>query len=842
MAATAVTPRRRIIERPRLTRLLDENPARIKLLVAPAGYGKTTLAQQWLADPRRRDVWYRAGAAAADIAALAAGIAAAAAEIVPGAGKRMRERLRAAGHAEDVEALAELLVEDVQAWPADAWLAIDDYHFAMDSAASERFIDRIVQDTALQMLVTSRRRPTWATARRILYGEIQELERRQLAMEVDEAKRVIGRDDADVAALLEGAQGWPAVIGLAASAPQVAPPNEGLPPALYDYFAEELYQRLAPELQTALCKLCVAPVITPELQRLLFGGDPAQVEAALGLGFLHEQDGTYAVHPLLRAFLEPKLAALGRDQLVGLGELVIDHLISTGAWDDAYDVIDRLRLPGRLEPLVSSAIEDIIDSGRITTLAQWLDFAARHHVTAPVLDLAEAELAFRQGRYGTAAALASNAARNAEQAPDYGAPLRARILLRAGQSALLDSREAEALDHFRAARAMAPTGSLAREALIGEFFSLVDLGLDEADSLLAELDVVASHGPEDLVRMSCARLLYGERRGGLVDALERAHDVYPLLDKITDPVITTSFQNSYGQSLALTGHYERALRIADEAASEAKEYRLDFVLSHAAILRALAAVGLRDTATALSGIAEAEQSSADPHICTAAAILRARLSLLRGDAEAALGILRRPLDRLPSDAMHAEYLASRGLAAAAAGDHRLSAAACEHVLLNPRFARGGTTTAMLVMAATGLRETSNRSRGADDAITFAFQGGRLDEFVVVYRAFPQLLGLALASPDHRDAVIALIGRANDSKLGRRFGLELTTPLAGPLGRLTAREQEVLALIAQGLTNKEIAGSLVISEATVKVHVRHVLEKLGAATRTEAASRLAGLPA
>ncbi|HEY7729774.1 MAG TPA: hypothetical protein VH950_02620, partial [Gaiellaceae bacterium] len=92
MAATAVATRRRIIPRPRLTRLLDENPARIKLLVAPAGYGKTTLAQQWLSDPARRDVWYRGGPASADVAALAAGIAIAASEIVPDAGRRMRQR------------------------------------------------------------------------------------------------------------------------------------------------------------------------------------------------------------------------------------------------------------------------------------------------------------------------------------------------------------------------------------------------------------------------------------------------------------------------------------------------------------------------------------------------------------------------------------------------------------------------------------------------------------------------------------------------------------------------------------------------------------------------------
>ena len=49
---------RHIIERPRLTRLLDETTARVIMLVAPAGYGKTTLARQWLA--KRPHVWYAA--------------------------------------------------------------------------------------------------------------------------------------------------------------------------------------------------------------------------------------------------------------------------------------------------------------------------------------------------------------------------------------------------------------------------------------------------------------------------------------------------------------------------------------------------------------------------------------------------------------------------------------------------------------------------------------------------------------------------------------------------------------------------------------------------------------
>jgi DNA-binding NarL/FixJ family response regulator len=51
--------------------------------------------------------------------------------------------------------------------------------------------------------------------------------------------------------------------------------------------------------------------------------------------------------------------------------------------------------------------------------------------------------------------------------------------------------------------------------------------------------------------------------------------------------------------------------------------------------------------------------------------------------------------------------------------------------------------------------------------------------------------------------------------------------------LTEREMEVLKLLAQGKTNKEIAAALVISERTVKFHVGSILSKLGAGNRTEA---------
>ncbi|MEU6069264.1 MULTISPECIES: response regulator transcription factor [Streptomyces] len=86
-------------------------------------------------------------------------------------------------------------------------------------------------------------------------------------------------------------------------------------------------------------------------------------------------------------------------------------------------------------------------------------------------------------------------------------------------------------------------------------------------------------------------------------------------------------------------------------------------------------------------------------------------------------------------------------------------------------------------------------------------------------------GDALLAPGITRRLIAEFSRLDGSR---------RAPLKQRVGDLTERETEVLALIAQGLSNAEIAERLVVAEQTVKTHVGRILVKLGLRDRTQAA--------
>lgn len=73
----------------------------------------------------------------------------------------------------------------------------------------------------------------------------------------------------------------------------------------------------------------------------------------------------------------------------------------------------------------------------------------------------------------------------------------------------------------------------------------------------------------------------------------------------------------------------------------------------------------------------------------------------------------------------------------------------------------------------------------------------------------------------------------DSAVARQLTRRMAEPQLG-LSKLTAREREILTLVAQGHSNRDIAGRLVISERTARTHVSNVLAKLQLSSRTQAA--------
>ena len=146
---------RHIIERPRLTKLLDEAEAQLILLVAPAGYGKTTLAREWLAQGGRTALWCRVGTSMSDIGAAARSFARTLAPVSPSAERTVRGFL--AAHPEPPpEELADLLVSDLGSWPVNSWLVLDEYELicrncTLDGVTTTRSIaSPVVETTAPQ--------------------------------------------------------------------------------------------------------------------------------------------------------------------------------------------------------------------------------------------------------------------------------------------------------------------------------------------------------------------------------------------------------------------------------------------------------------------------------------------------------------------------------------------------------------------------------------------------------------------------------------------------------------------------------------------------------------------
>lgn len=837
MASTAtagVRQRRRVIQRPRLLALLDESKTRVKTLVAPAGYGKTTLAEQWIHAEGRRGGWYTARRSSTDVAALALGLARASTGLVPNCDERLREHLRAlSGSTAKVDVLGDILGEDLAAWPSDGWLVIDDYQEIAAAEDAERFVGALASASPVQLLIASRQRPSWVTTRRILYDEVLELNQTTLAMDAHEASQVLaGRSAPSASGLVAVANGWPAVIGLAGVSNAELEDSEQLPESLYRFFAEEVFASLDDEVRAGLATLAVAPVLERELATTLLGLERAEVvcSSALEVGILVERGGLLELHPLARSFLEERCAQLGFVPEPDSVAKSVEHYIARREWDAAFDVISRNRLVEELELLVLEALDELLDTARLQTIEAWCEMGASLGIKAPTLSLARSEVALRHGHLSEAQVYAEAAANDESE-------LRFRALSLAGRAAHIASREQEALELYRRAETVAPTPAARRDTLWGQLLCSIELELPEATERMLTLSAGVLRSNTREVLQSATYGLSFQGKFGHLDVAD-ADAVNQVLSAVDDPLVVSSFQCVYSFALALVARYEDALRVSEAFHATTTRYRLDFATSYALASTAVALAGLRRgheaqhfARNALEAARRTQDVAGQQHAFS----VYLRVLAQQRAHQAALAVEPPSLrGALPS--AHAEVTLSQALVLASAGR-------VEDARRISLHASDGTHAILPTVLDTAVTAISAIKRGQAAAIErtieleeTAFSTGAVDILVTAYRSAPELLPILLRASPEPERLGRLLTQAQDEDLARAAGYVLADD--DPKLRLSRREREVYELLGHRLTNLQIAELLFISESTVKVHVHHIFDKVGVRSRTALAVQAA----
>jgi ATP/maltotriose-dependent transcriptional regulator MalT len=831
---------RRHTRRPRLTRLLDSTSAQAIVITAPPGYGKTSLACEWLAD-HPAVAWYRATPASADLAAFSVDVADVVQPISPGAGDRLRQRLLVAETPERaIRPLAELLAEDLADWPGEAWLVIDDYHLVIDSSPVEEFMDWLLTLAPVRVLATTRRRPAWASARRVLSGELFEISKDQLAMTTDEAARVMdGRPGEAVRTLVARAQGWPALIGLAALSVTAEIPSERLSEGLFRYFAEEVFRREPPPLQRFMLMASVPRTVSSKLAREVLEIEDPQpmVERLLDEGLLQESGpDEYSFHPLLRDFLRRKLDS----ELPELGERLVERALGyareTSRFEEAFELAVSQQDLATASEIVGEAAQAFLSTGRVETLSKWLDVCGRQVVSHPSALLAKVEILTRQGHLSEALGLAKEVCERMPETGQHASWAHAA----AGEAAHFTSQDEEALAFHLKARDLSTSSEDTRRALWGAFLASVDLERDNAEQYLDALEAISGEDIDSRLRLATGRAVAARAQGTVAGMLSRLAPLLPLAGYAEDPMIRTGFMAYTSYLNSLNARYEIAHDVALSAENLCEQFRLAFSGVLCGLTRAQAAIGMRRTREARGILNTARKLSPqfeDPFLDAELRVLSVKLALADGDLSAGRLAHTATLRSLPPKSIRGELHALAAITAAVTGN---SAFATEQIATS-RSLTSTVETRYLSDFATVIARFAGGDSGEDaigaaaSLVLDAYQNDVLDTVVTAYRAYPALF--ALLNPDS-SAVLVLrqaVFLSNDQALARSSGLDLgSEDDDGRLAALTRREREVLGLVCEGLTNREIAARLVIAESTAKVHVHSVLRKLGVENRLQAA--------
>lgn len=238
-----------------------------------------------------------------------------------------------------------------------------------------------------------------------------------------------------------------------------------------------------------------------------------------------------------------------------------------------------------------------------------------------------------------------------------------------------------------------------------------------------------------------------------------------------------------------------------------------------------------DLGGAETAYADAHRFGRDPHPGLAL------VWVAQGNAGAAVAALDAALASTIDPLANAKLWAALVEAAVAAGDHERAGSAADELDLAARTYASSGLLAAAHLARGRVQLATGDGAGAQRSLTAARR--RWQDIGARYQVAQTrlLLAEALAAAGNEDAAARERAAAGSAlaALGVRTVDASSRTRPDPPGGLTRREAEVLGLVARGLSNREVAAALVLSDKTVARHLANVYTKLGVRSRTAAAA-------
>jgi len=863
------------IPRPHLLAQLDRGlTAGFILISAPAGYGKTSLAVDWLAQrPQLTTAWVTLDENDNDLDVFLRYLTTAVDNAFPEERPcASTQTLLDAPQSPPPETIANTLINDLAHLPRDLVLVIDDYHLITQPAIKQVMVALVRNlPSPLCLLLITRIDPALPLlARRRAQQQLLEVRAAELRFALDEARAILTQtagtelDDATTALLEEQTEGW--IIGLQMAGLLL----RGQPdPAAFARAFQERHHRLIMDflldevlahqprpvldflLKTAvlgrLCDPLCEAVAGPEPG----GENPRLAELArsgLFLVSLDEEGVWYRYHALFQALLRRRL-----EQLLGPEAIAVSHgragtwLAAHGFTEEALRHLLAAGDVGAAVTLIEDQRHEMLNQGEMFRLTRWLGLLPEDVVARrPALLQLKAWTLRWQAKFQAIPALLQQAELLLAQETDVVTAgsvdatilrgerhaLRAEMTFFQNEFRACISHAQSALDqlprHCYFARSQAVMFQLMAQQSTGQ----TAYALDRLNALLG--DEQYQHFAYRYLLLMASGAIHGTT-GDLKRLEQIGRSLLKLgLDEEKPPSITWAHH--------FLGHVYYHWNRLDEARTHWSavldwRYQANFRAYHEAMLGLALLYQTRgDEAQARLMLDELTQVLLEMNqlqFAPEVEAFRARLALLRGDVSTAVYWAWAKTDNQParmplwfwegSELTRAKVLIAQGTDAS-----RQEAAALLDTCRQYAEETGNVWLLIQYWSLLALLEQAQGQQGAalaaaEQAVRLAEPGGYLRLFVELGAAMADLL-----------ALLAARGVAPDY-LGRILPLFPVAPALEPEA-LTRREQEILALLQEGMSDREISARLVLSVLTVKKHNHHIYRKMGVNNRLAAIAK------